>query len=171
VPNGYKYTEILGVTRRFYEKLERIHKARPIEKQWETYRDLYRDDAYAFFLFCYHIKDWIKNGPAVDGSTKSAVEAYINQNNCLKFCADIANGIKHLNLDKLRSQSRPQFTSEEMIMRADGRKKKPNSNECAEVTVETNGYIVTDEGRKEIFELATECLKAWELFFSQHSIA
>jgi hypothetical protein len=170
VATEYKYKQIFSTTNCFYEKLERIHRKRPIEEQWETYRDTYMDNAFAFFIFCYHIKDWIKNDPAIDKTVKSAVEDYINQNNCLMCCADIANGIKHFSLDKQRSVSRPRVTSEEMIMRADGSNKKPGSEEYADVTVETNAYVLTDDGQREISELASECLKAWDAFFKQNKI-
>ena len=119
----FKYKEIWATSNHFYEKIKQIHEKRPIEKQWETYRETYRDYAHNFFLFCYHIKDWIKNDPAVDKSVKDAVEDYINQNNCLKICADIANGIKHLSLEKMRSKTRPNIVAEEHIIRADGKKK------------------------------------------------
>jgi len=170
VATEYRYKQIYSTTKCFYEKLERIHRERPIEEQWETYRDTYMDNAVAFFIFCYHIKDWIKNDPAIDKTIKSAVESYIDRNNCLKSCADIANGTKHLSLTKQRSLSRPRVTSEEMVMHADGSKKKPGSDEYADVTVETNAYVLTDEGQKEIFELASECLRAWDAFFKQNKI-
>ena len=55
----------------------------------------------AFFMNCYHLKDWIKNDIS-DTSLNAAVEDYINQNACLKLCADICNGAKHLDLTHSR---------------------------------------------------------------------
>ena len=62
-----------------------------------------RDDYYAFFVFCYHLKDWLKNDPQVLASVGDAktfgerVEAVITEKkSSLAICADLTNGVKHL---------------------------------------------------------------------------
>ena len=79
--------------RRFQQINEGIQKGASFEGQY--------DDMLAFFMNCYHLKDWIKNDIS-DDSLNTVVEDYINQNDCLKLCADICNGAKHL--DVTRSQ-------------------------------------------------------------------
>ena len=75
---------------------ERLHEQGEIDERR-------RDDFYAFFLICFHLKDWLKNDPAVQQSLPDidkTVEAFINGKPALRLCADLANGVKHLARDK-----------------------------------------------------------------------
>lgn len=55
-----------------------------------------RDDVVHFFMDCYHLKDWLKNDPAV--TLSQDVERYVEQSAPLCVVADVANGQKHLKL-------------------------------------------------------------------------
>lgn len=59
--------------------------------------DVARDRLFHFFQDAYHLKDWIKNDPSVQGV---AVERAITAE--LAVCADLANGTKHFGLDSAR---------------------------------------------------------------------
>src|SRR5208337_1655775 len=66
------------------------------------------DDIYAFFQNCYHLKDWIKNDNTAPAAKRKGVEGYVKSHDCLKLCADICNGLKHLTLhSKPKSGSKP----------------------------------------------------------------
>jgi len=58
------------------------------------------DDFYAFFVCCFHLKDWLKQDSAIDRRIGADVEAFVSDVLWLRICADIANGSKHLRLDK-----------------------------------------------------------------------
>src|SRR5207247_1901842 len=58
------------------------------------------DAAYAFFVFCYHLKDWIKNDPTVDPHVRDQIEDFVADDRGLWFAADVANGVKHLTRDR-----------------------------------------------------------------------
>lgn len=58
------------------------------------------DAAYAFFIFCYHFKDWLKNDATVDERVRNEVEAFVSSEQPLAVAADIANGVKHLTRDR-----------------------------------------------------------------------
>jgi hypothetical protein len=58
-----------------------------------------RDDFYAFFLNCFHLKDWIKADPSVGLSTRDKVEELFNRPT-MRACADVANASKHLVLTR-----------------------------------------------------------------------
>jgi hypothetical protein len=60
------------------------------------------DDFEAFFIHCFHLKDWLKNDPEVDITIGTAAEALVNSSDALRICADLANGVKHLRLDRPR---------------------------------------------------------------------
>ena len=59
------------------------------------------DDFYAFFTCCFHLKDWVKNDPAVDPVIGQRAEDLIARATvALRLCADIANGSKHFMVDR-----------------------------------------------------------------------
>jgi len=68
---------------------ERLHAAGEINEQR-------RDDFYAFFVTCFHLKDWLQNDPLVSKSAGKKAEKLVNDKRSLQACADIANGVKHL---------------------------------------------------------------------------
>ena len=81
-----------------------------VEDTLKTYRqgdyskqieELY-DDVMTFFIFCYHIKDYILNDCSLHIKRKT-IEAFINSNEYLRICADICNGTKHLKLTHKRT--------------------------------------------------------------------
>jgi hypothetical protein len=68
---------------------ERLHAPGKINEQR-------RDDFYAFFTTCFHLKDWLKNDPLVPKPVRKRAENLVNDKRSLGVCADIANGVKHL---------------------------------------------------------------------------
>jgi len=54
------------------------------------------DDFYAFFVWCFHLKDWLKHDSGLDAKIGADAEDFVNSNRWLRICADIANGSKHL---------------------------------------------------------------------------
>jgi hypothetical protein len=72
--------------------LERLHEPGEVDERR-------CDDFYAFFLICYHLKDWIKSDPWTRQEVPeitAQVEKFVNDHESLRVCADIANGVKHL---------------------------------------------------------------------------
>ena len=58
------------------------------------------DVAYAFFMSCFHLKDWIVGSTDIAAET---VESHIRSCKSLSRCADICNGVKHFELDRARA--------------------------------------------------------------------
>jgi hypothetical protein len=54
---------------------------------------MYDDDLIHYFQDCWHLKDWIKNDPAL--SIANAIELEVNAHQALRIVADLANGSKH----------------------------------------------------------------------------
>jgi hypothetical protein len=52
------------------------------------------EHTYAFFLNCFHLKDWLESDPTF--AKAKEVEQYVSTTPSLKMCADIANAAKHL---------------------------------------------------------------------------
>ena len=50
------------------------------------------DDFYAFFVCCFHLKDWLKQDSAIDKRIGTDAEALVNSVLSLRLCADVTNG-------------------------------------------------------------------------------
>jgi len=138
--------------KRWYKRFEEINNGRIHNKSSEHYED----EVYAFFMNRYHLKDWIKNDPVAAVSVINRVEGYINNNPELSLCADISNGLKHFQLDRERSRESPEF----------GKKKAKLDIGKGPITIALKYEITTNTGTIDAFDLATKCMKAWEIFLN-----
>jgi len=119
--------------------------------------DFSNDEIYAFFLNCYHLKDWIKNDPATE-HLKDIVEDFIDKSNSLSICADLCNGLKHLKRDPKRVRKNAKF----------GPKTHKLSLGNGPRIITISYTIVSDAGSFDAFEIASQCLVEWENFFQQY---
>src|SRR2546422_4981759 len=108
------YREQHARVKRWYDRFAAIDQGRRHDQP----SDYYLDDIYAFFLNCYHLKDWIRNDGTLDAAVRKGVEAFITSNRPLSMCAEICNSLKHLrsasrtrrrSTKKPRSGERPSF--------------------------------------------------------------
>jgi len=67
---------------RFYKRFEDIDKGRIHNMESSNYED----EVYTFFIFCYHLKDWIKQDKKLN-IQKKRVERFIKRNECLRYVA------------------------------------------------------------------------------------
>ena len=139
--NLARYQEQYDRLNRWYKRFKEINDGRTHDKPSE----IYQDDVYAFFINCYHLKDWIKND-TVASSIANNVENYINNNPELLLCADICNGLKHLCLISERSRERPEF----------GKKIAKLYIGSGPITIALKYEIKTDSGTIDAFDLATK---------------
>jgi hypothetical protein len=58
------------------------------------------DAAHRFFQDGWNLKDWIKNDQTVPTSIRSEVEGKVLAHECMRIAGDLANGSKHLILNK-----------------------------------------------------------------------
>jgi hypothetical protein len=148
-----KYLEQLNRVQRWYQRFSTINE----ERQHNLISDNYQDEVYAFFLNCYHLKDWIINDKST-GIDKDTMESFINNNQDLKLCADICNSIKHLKLKRPRSSQNPEFGKRKFYVKLGG----------LETTISVKYTIDTSTGPIDAFELATRCQQAWEGFLQSN---
>ena len=78
-----------------------------------------RDVLFHLFQDAYHLKDWIKNDPAVQTSSP---EKIVNDETALRLCADLCNGTKHFGLNATKHPPRTgdpatAFTSQSVTVR------------------------------------------------------
>ncbi|HMG18403.1 MAG TPA: hypothetical protein VK573_06745 [Gemmatimonadales bacterium] len=60
--------------------------------------DQAHDTMFSFFENCWHLKDHVKNDPAVPQHVRQSIEDDVAHYEALKIAADIANRSKHLHL-------------------------------------------------------------------------
>ncbi len=150
------YREQYERMKRWYDRFMELDRGR----LHEAPSDNYLDDIYAFFMNCYHFKDWIKNDSTVAVSIQQQVEAHIKSNRSLKLCADICNSLKHLHLKRRRSNENPMF----------GRKKFRLVLGQEPPTISLKYEVDTTTGPIDAFSLATECIDAWDSFLAANGM-
>lgn len=137
------------------------------------------DDIIHFVQDCYHLKDWIKNDPAIVKCFKSLsrkdkkqsrnrVEEFIDNSDYLKSIADIANASKHLILTK------PPRTGDKNvdIIKPLSAKEKYRLQQMSNIPLAimqpfkikvNSGYICIDD-------LAKGAIEEWDKFLSQKKL-
>ena len=150
------YREQYDRIRRWYDRFVALDQGRP----HDVASDNYLDEIYAFFMNCYHLKDWIKHDSTVAASVQQSVEAHINSNRALRLCADICNSLKHFRLTSSRSGESPAF----------GNKQFGLALGHGPPTIKLAYEVDTTSGPIDAFQLATECVDAWDTFLAANGM-
>ena len=153
-----KWREQYERTERWYKRFETINSGRV----HNVSSDNYVDETYAFFQNCYHLKDWIKHDAFLPDAIRRGVEGFISSERSLRLCADVCNGLKHLELDpkRVRSHENPKF----------GKKDFNVGLGAGEPTISLKCEITTDTGRIDAFKLATDALASWKKFITDRGL-
>ena len=119
------------------------------------------DRMYSFFQNCYHFKDWLEKDDNV-AVTKRDINDFIGEHDCLKICADICNGSKHMVLDP----QRPLWTDEntKLANRHFELWERGSDKASASFTIRAEGQTY------DALELAEACIQKWNQFMTKHSI-
>ena len=152
-----QYREQYDRVRRWHARFEQLDKGRP----HDAVSDNYVDEIYAFFLNCYHLKDWIKHDSSVPTVVQGQVEGYINSNRALQLCADISNSLKHLApLRTPRSAEHPTFGKKGYALALGG----------GPAVISLKYEVATVSGVIDAFTLATDCVAAWDAFLRNSNL-
>jgi hypothetical protein len=117
----------------------------------------FHDEVLAFFQACYHFKDWIKADPACTHAAPM-VEVLITNCPALALAADICNGAKHLVLTKAPRAGAPStFMGSANIWNG--------HTQASKFSVDINTTSL------DAFDVATACVKEWNLFVRNNLIA
>jgi hypothetical protein len=155
------------MTDKYLEQYERM------QRSYDRFREInsrladkvssdYEDDVYAFFMHCYHLRDWIKNDASVKSRMPNLgtdVEQFINESEALSLCADLCNSQKRLELDRSHSSEPRVF----------GRKRyhyQLNIGSRSSIKLQ---WVVQRTSKPPIdaFELATDCIAEWDKFLQR----
>ncbi len=142
--------------KRWYDRFSALNNGRT----HDSFSENYVDDIYAFFQNSYHLKDWIKNDSAVPVAIQNAVEPYITSTRCLRLCADICNSSKHLSLTNPRSNEAPAFGAKHYGLNLGAGSQK----------IQLKWEVDTSNGPIDAFQLARECIDAWEVFLTSNGL-
>lgn len=119
------------------------------------------DDAHSFFIHCHHIKDWIIHLNKIGISPKE-IDAFINENECLKICADLCNGTKHCRLTKTsRSGLKPHLAGKQYISGT------WLTDSGGSEVMQGKYTVVTMNGIVDALSLAEECMQCWSAFIGK----
>jgi hypothetical protein len=112
------------------------------------------DDLCSFFVWCFHLKDWLKNDPTLPAAVKAAAAVLVNTNESLKLCAELANGVTQLRSSRReRADADGEATREEDAPPPGGR------------------VVVVGGGRSlDARDVAGRCTAAWAAFLREHRL-
>jgi hypothetical protein len=123
------------------------------------------DDYYSFFVWCYHLKDWLKNDETVPPAVRALVEAFVKERRALAISGDIANGVKHLLRDERRARVDP--NAKVSAIPPAFQKSAFQGN-----AFQTEGrvVVVVDGNHEDAGGMAQVCVAAWDDFLRIHSL-
>jgi len=153
-----KYQEQYERMQRSYDRFREIRSADKVPSDYE-------DDIYAFFMHCYHLKDWVKNDTSVKTrmpNIGSDVEQFINQSDAISLCAELCNSLKRLELNRSDRSDPP---------RVFGRRQYHSQLNLGLRSTIRLEWLIERNNKPGIdaFELATECIAEWDKFLKRLS--
>lgn len=154
-----KFIEQYKRMKRWHERFKVIDQGKP----HNTSSDAYQDDVLAFFMNCWHLKDWVTHDTSSDVG-ESTMKEFIRENYYLKFCDDLCNGNKHLNLDKPKvGKKGARIGSAEihLFLEEGSHPQAPKINIKYKISGGDEPF--------DAFEIATNAVKAWDDFLSNNS--
>jgi hypothetical protein len=140
--------------KRWYGRLEEVNSG----KHHDRDTDFYEDDLYAFFMNCYHLKDWIKT----DSNLKVAgrgqdVEDAVKNDVYMQACEGICNGEKHFGPPRNSAKPRPRLQSAHFKVDIS------HGTIAIDYNVDTGGTL----GIMLALDLAHKCLDFWNDYIAK----
>src|ERR1700734_285868 len=151
---------VVGVSK-WETQFKRMIRALAKLEKTNSDEDVEFDDMYFFFQNCWHLKDWIANDDDLPQSTRYAIAQAAEKIESLKFCADLANGSKHL---KLKSARKGAWI---------GRLSITNDKGEAVSSVELRYAVYSDQGWStpaNVTGFARQCIQDWKDLLAVHGL-
>ena len=119
----------------------------------------YEDEIYAFFINCYHLKDWMLNDEAlIITEKKKKLNEFIDNSKPMKICYDICNSRKHLKLTTPKIDKETQFGPRQHSLNLGG-----------DGPIFSAKYsILCDRETFDAFDLARACIDEWGKFIGDN---
>lgn len=155
-----KYKEQYKRMKRWYERFNMINRGTSISESF----DYYKDNTYAFFINCYHLKDWIlydsslykpssteKEFKKESKKMEEDAKKFIKESKYLKICQDLCNGNKHLRLTRPASDANTKIGMINVKMES--------NNKSSKIKTRINFVVRVKNKNIDAFELASKCIK------------
>ena len=142
----------------------RLSLAKPLGEPTVSELDEYRDFAHAFFVECYHLRDWLIGAKI----SCHVVDDFVCGNDSLAACHGLCNGVKHFKLKSVK----PGEHYREFVVTRDGIEGGSSTGLSGSMKWKPSGlvpgdYMVdTSRGAFEVQSLADQCVAVWEAFIS-----
>ncbi|MDI9778479.1 hypothetical protein QM325_11975 [Pseudomonas putida] len=150
--------EQLNRAKRYLSRIERLYAG--VFSSLGHDEEAYFDDVLSFFIHCHHVRDWALHQDRTSMKARD-IDAFIDLNEPLRICADLANGSKHCKLTRTpRSSHQPTISEPQthystwLVGNGGGQ-----VLQCS-YSVESNGQPF------DVQELARECIILWEQFLT-----
>jgi hypothetical protein len=126
--------------------------------------DRHVDDYYAFFICCFHLKDWLGADPSLSPTIGPAAEAWVSNVRYLRLCADLANASKHLVIDR-----KPRIDPD-IAMRAVHGAFQADAFQADAFQVNDEVIVVAGGDIYEGRYIVQMCVLNWELFLREQGL-
>lgn len=176
----HKYLEQWERIKRWYKRIKRIEESCP-----QGYiDDDCLDEVYAFFMNCYHLKDWLKNSIFKQNNTKrQEVENIFDEKKgkeIFKVCADFVNGVKHVKADRFtRIDPNTQIEKQHVTIRLGNplplyiplnKNGKKENEKYSPPSTQYSWEIKCGNKYYNVYQLVEDCLKEWENFLKKEKL-
>ncbi len=125
------------------------------------------DIAISFFQNCHHLKEWLLKDSS-SGKFVPDIEENINSSRHLSLCADIANGSKHLKLN--RNQRSKVVQKVQRLNYHHVLEIRSDSEEVKHSLKSITWTVVTDKENIDGFRLATDCINDWRTYLKDKGL-
>jgi|SRR3989338_57982 len=115
----------------------------------------------AFFMTCFHLKDWISNDDSLDIKKRKKVEKFVNDSPLLEICRSICDNSKHLKCANPKVIDNLKVKKMSTVHNLWG----PGASYAT-----VHGFIEIGEDAYEISSLAKMCIEEWDRYFVENSI-
>ena len=113
------------------------------------------DDVFAFFMNCYHLRDWVIGSGF---KAEADVDAYIRGNDDLALCRDICTGLKHFRAEPKRALFDSSWSTATGTVAMLPSRREPIPGE--------HWVITANRGDMDMFDLGDRCVAAWDAFLA-----
>jgi hypothetical protein len=158
-PQSRSWTDQWGRVQRWHKRFGETAQGRLHDRPSLAYED----EMFAFFESCFHLKDWLKNDPSGPLYRDPIVEEFVNGSEPLRWCADIANGSKHLVADR-----RPRLDAHTGLGR---RLIKLEMGNAIPTSISAEYLIAGGGETQDAWQLANACVAAWRKFLLDQGMA
>jgi len=169
---------------RWYDDLRKTYEGRPAS---DGGTDWLRDHALAFFVFAFHLGDWLDHDQPINNPQVNGARTFARENPRLTWCRDLCNATKHLVLDT--SGRYPPNAADTAMTGNDvtvmpgtiharasvggsplpaipNDKDSSSARHAFRVTGTVNGDVETHDA----FDLATACMDAWRGYLGKRGL-